>query len=68
MFVAILICYALTSYFFYPETRGYSLENMALLFEGDSAAIARTKSDWEKPGSSEEGAEKDAETVEVERV
>lgn len=68
VFVAILICYALTSYFFYPETKGYSLENMALLFEGDSAAIARGKNDWEQPESSEEGAEKSAETVELERV
>lgn len=41
---------------------------MALLFEGDSAAIARDKNDWEQPESSEESAEKSAETVELERV
>jgi hypothetical protein len=39
VFVAILICYAVISYFFYPETKGYSLEHMAILFDGDDAPV-----------------------------
>ena len=27
-----------TVYFFYPETRGYTLEDMAVIFDGDDAA------------------------------
>ncbi|RDW64300.1 uncharacterized protein DSM5745_09711 [Aspergillus mulundensis] len=64
VFVAILICYALTSYFFYPETKGYTLENMALIFDGHD----RTVNDSEKAGSSGDGGEKVPGTNEVERV
>ncbi|KAL6234310.1 hypothetical protein BDW75DRAFT_231245 [Aspergillus navahoensis] len=33
VFVAILICYGLTAWFVYPETKGYSLESMAHIFD-----------------------------------
>ncbi|KAL4915444.1 general substrate transporter [Aspergillus aurantiobrunneus] len=68
VFVVILLCYAVTSFFFYPETKGYGLENMALLFDGNGAAVARNKEGLGQSRSSEDGAEKDAETQEVERV
>ncbi|KAL2818725.1 general substrate transporter [Aspergillus cavernicola] len=35
VFVAFLICYEITVYFTYPETRGYSLEQMAVIFDKD---------------------------------
>jgi hypothetical protein len=28
----------LTVYFFYPETRGYTLEHMAVIFDGEETA------------------------------
>ncbi|KAL4943967.1 hypothetical protein BDV06DRAFT_234082 [Aspergillus oleicola] len=68
VFCAILICYGLTAYFVYPETRGYSLENMALLFDADSAPLTRDKKVSEQTRSPENGDEKDAQSVEVERV
>ncbi|KAL4878232.1 general substrate transporter [Aspergillus karnatakaensis] len=66
VFVAILICYAVISYFFYPETKGYSLEHMAILFDGDDAPnTADSKVDL--PRSSEDDGDKDG-SVQVERV
>lgn len=32
----------ITFYFFYPETRGYSLEEIAVIFDGESAAVPNT--------------------------
>lgn len=40
VFVAIIIVYGLTAYFFYPETRGHSLEQMAVVFDGPDALVA----------------------------
>ena len=71
MFCAILICYGLTAYFFYPETKGYSLENMALLFDRDSAPLAINEKVAEQTRTPENGVEKDAEdavSVEVEHI
>ena len=34
-----LLCFGLTAYFYYPETRGYSLEQMAVIFDGDDAEV-----------------------------
>ena len=41
IYVAILIVICLTCYFFYPETRGRSLEEIAVVFDGDDAAVPR---------------------------
>lgn len=65
MFVAILICYALVSYFLYPETKGYSLENMALLFDAAQATGFRAGENSRRLNLSEEGTEKGGEAVEV---
>lgn len=39
-FVFVVLCalYGITAYFFYPETRGHSLEQMAVVFDGDDAS------------------------------
>lgn len=39
VFIVVLIAFWLTVYFFYPETRGFSLEQMAVLFDGDDAEV-----------------------------
>ena len=41
VFAVLLVIITLTCYFFYPETRGYSLEEMARIFDGDNAAVPR---------------------------
>jgi hypothetical protein len=38
VFIVVLVAMGLTVYFFYPETRGYTLEHMAVIFDGDDAA------------------------------
>jgi Na+/glutamate symporter len=37
VFVVVVILYCLTAYFLYPETKGYTLEEMAVIFDGESA-------------------------------
>ena len=39
VFVAVLVTMIVTVYFFYPETRGHSLEQMAVLFDGEDAEV-----------------------------
>lgn len=39
MFIAVLVAFGLTAYFFYPETRGYTLEQIAVIFDGDDASV-----------------------------
>lgn len=39
VFVVVLIIYGLTAFFFYPETRGYSLEQIAVIFDGENAEV-----------------------------
>ncbi|KAK1149693.1 hypothetical protein N8T08_005246 [Aspergillus melleus] len=34
VFIVVLMVFGLTAYFYYPETRGYSLEQMAVIFDG----------------------------------
>ncbi|CAG5150012.1 uncharacterized protein ALTATR162_LOCUS2519 [Alternaria atra] len=38
VFIVVLVAMGLTVYFYYPETRGYTLEHMAVIFDGDDAA------------------------------
>lgn len=42
----------ITVYFFYPETRGHSLEQMAVLFDGEDAEIAFPEATAEKTRAS----------------
>jgi hypothetical protein len=37
VFVAVLLVMGVVIYFYYPETRGHTLEQMAVLFDGDEA-------------------------------
>jgi MFS family permease len=41
VYVAILIGICFTCWFLYPETRGYSLEEMAVIFDGENAAVPK---------------------------
>lgn len=38
VFVVILAIMLVTVYFLYPETRGYTLEQMAVIFDGEDSA------------------------------
>jgi hypothetical protein len=40
VFVVFCIGFGVTAFFFYPETRGHSLEQMAVIFEGEDARVA----------------------------
>jgi H+/Cl- antiporter ClcA len=39
VFVVVLLAFGLTAYFFYPETKGYSLEQIAVIFDGEDAFV-----------------------------
>jgi H+/Cl- antiporter ClcA len=39
VFLAVLVVMAFTIYFFYPETRGHTLEQMAVIFDGEDAEV-----------------------------
>lgn len=39
VYIVLLIIISLTIYFFYPETNGHSLEEVARVFDGDKAAV-----------------------------
>ena len=39
VFLAVLVVMAFTIYFFYPETRGHTLEQMAVIFVGENAEV-----------------------------
>lgn len=39
VFIVVLIFFGLTAFFFYPETKGHSLEQIAVIFDGPSAAV-----------------------------
>lgn len=39
VFVVIIIIGSLIIYFFYPETKGHTLEEMAVIFDGESARV-----------------------------
>ena len=40
VFVVVLIFFGVTAFFAYPETRGHSLEQMAVIFDGEDAEVA----------------------------
>ncbi|KAJ6038248.1 general substrate transporter [Penicillium canescens] len=42
VYVVLLICYGIIVFFFYPETRGLSLEQMSLVFDKDAPIDARS--------------------------
>jgi hypothetical protein len=39
VFIAVLVVMLITVYLFYPETRGYTLEQVAVLFDGEDAGV-----------------------------
>lgn len=39
VYIALLLAFLLLSFFCYPETRGHTLEQMALIFDGDDAEV-----------------------------
>lgn len=38
VFVAVLVTFGVTAWFLYPETKGYTLEQMATVFDGPNSA------------------------------
>lgn len=40
VFIVVLIILGITVYFFYPETRGHTLEQMAVIFDGQDAVVS----------------------------
>jgi hypothetical protein len=38
VFVAVIVVLLITVWFFYPETKGHTLEEMAVIFDGAEAA------------------------------
>ena len=49
VFIVVLIAMGFTVYFFYPETRGYTLEHMAVIFDGNDAAPSSEESAQRSP-------------------
>lgn len=41
LYICLLVVILVTIYFTYPETRGYSLEEIAVVFDGEDAAVPR---------------------------
>ncbi|KAJ5361511.1 Major facilitator superfamily domain general substrate transporter [Penicillium brevicompactum] len=39
VFIVVLMAFGVTAYFFYPETKGYSLEQIAVIFDGPNALV-----------------------------
>jgi cyanate permease len=48
VFLACLTMYGIIIWFFYPETRGYSLEQIAIIFDGEDGAVKIEKEELEK--------------------
>jgi hypothetical protein len=68
VFVVVLIIYGLTAFFAYPETKGHSLEQMAVVFDGDAAAVPFPAETAERSASmASRGDEKEG-VVMVEKV
>ncbi|THW21854.1 general substrate transporter [Aureobasidium pullulans] len=68
VFVVVLIIYGITVYVWYPETKGYSLEQMAVVFDGDAAEVPYPAEIAERSASMvSHGGEKEG-VVRVEKV
>lgn len=48
VFVVVLVVMWVTVYFCYPETRGYTLEQVAVIFDGDDAGVPAPEVTQEK--------------------
>ena len=42
VFIVVLVVFGVTAYFFYPETKGYSLEQIAVIFDGPNALVGNS--------------------------
>ncbi|KAK6209981.1 sugar transporter [Colletotrichum tabaci] len=60
VYIAMLALFAVTVYFAYPETRGFSLEQMAVIFDGDDADVILTAETREETVIPAISGEKDA--------
>lgn len=45
VFVAVLIMFGITAYLFYPETKGYTLEQIAFIFDGENDLVNHSAED-----------------------
>ncbi|KAJ5248843.1 Major facilitator superfamily domain general substrate transporter, partial [Penicillium chermesinum] len=68
VFLGVLITFGITAYFFYPETRGYTLEQIAVIFDGsdvrDSDGLGSSQVHVETAASEKTNADKNlTETV-----
>lgn len=43
VYVAFLVAFLLTTFFFYPETRGHTLEQIAFIFDGEDADLVTSE-------------------------
>jgi hypothetical protein len=39
VFIAVLLLFCVTAYFLYPETKGYTLEQVAIIFDGPARLV-----------------------------
>ena len=68
VFVVVLIIYGVTVWFAFPETKGYSLEQMAVVFDGDAAEVPFPAETAERSASMVSGRDEKEGTVRVEKV
>ena len=68
VFVVILIAYGLTAFWYFPETKGYTLEQMAVLFDGDTANVLPPSETAERSASMVSHADAKEGVVRVEKV
>lgn len=67
VFIAVLVVFGVTAYFWYPETKGYSLEEIAVIFDGPGA-VPRVGGGVEGGKAGREGKGKGEEVVHAEDV
>lgn len=68
VFVVVLIIYGLTAFFAYPETKGHSLEQMAVVFDGDAAAVPFPAETAERSASMVSRGDEKEGVVRIEKV